>query len=289
MKARWWWLFGLVFMLSAYAEVAVPELKQRVTDLTATLNAAQIQTLEAKLAGFEGKKGSQIGVLIVATTKPETIEQYSIRVVEKWKLGRKGVDDGVLLLIAKNDRKLRIEVGRGLEGGLNDATAKRIIAEIITPAFKQGDFAGGINTGVDSIIKVVNGEVLPTTPPPQTEAASSSDKPSDPRLLAGLGVILSFLIGSSIYLILKMSQSSFAGNDRNVSLGQVSQNKKNHRTGGRWSPKIDRPKKKLAAESSSGGWGWGSDGYSGSSSSSSSSSYSGGGGGFSGGGSSGSW
>lgn len=161
---RWCVLLILLWATSAYAEVAVHELKQRVTDLTATLNAAQIQTLEAKLADFESKKGSQIGVLIVPSTQPETIEQYSIRVVEKWKLGRKGVDDGVLLLVAKNDRKLRIEVGRGLEGALNDATAKRIIAEVITPAFKQGDFAGGINAGTDSIIKVVNGEVLSPVP-----------------------------------------------------------------------------------------------------------------------------
>ncbi|MFY9259789.1 MAG: YgcG family protein [Gallionella sp.] len=198
MKARWWWLLGLLFMLSAYAEVAVPELKQRVTDLTATLNAAQIQTLETKLADFEGKKGSQIGVLIVPTTQPETIEQYSIRVVDKWKLGRKGVDDGVLLLVAKNDRKLRIEVGRGLEGALNDATAKRIIAEIITPAFKQGDFAGGIAAGVDSIIKVVNGEALPS-PPASLAVVENTD--FDPEGQLG-GLIIGLFLLIPLWLLI---------------------------------------------------------------------------------------
>ena len=138
---------------------------QRVTDLTSTLDAGQIQALEAKLAAFESRKGSQIAVLLVPSTQPETIEQYGIRVVDSWKLGRKGVDDGVLLLIAKDDRKLRIEVGYGLEGALNDATAKRIVSEIIGPDFKRGEFYAGIDAGVDAIIKVVEGEPLP--PPAQ--------------------------------------------------------------------------------------------------------------------------
>ena len=145
----------------AAEEVAVPPLKARVTDLTGTLDGGQRAALEAKLAAFEQKKGSQIAVLLVPTTQPETVEQFGIRVAEQWKIGRKGVDDGVLLLIAKNDRKLRIEVGRGLEGALPDAIAKRIIAEDIAPLFKQGDFNGGINAGVDRIIKVVDGEPLP--------------------------------------------------------------------------------------------------------------------------------
>src|SRR5688572_18985911 len=102
--------------LPAMADVAVPPLTTRVTDLTATLSAQQAAALEAKLAAFEQRKGSQLAVLLVPSTQPETVEQYAIRVAEQWKLGRKGVDDGVLLLIAKNDRKLRIEVGRGLEG-----------------------------------------------------------------------------------------------------------------------------------------------------------------------------
>ena len=145
----------------AGGEVAVPKLAARVTDLTGTLDAGQRTGLESRLAAFEAKKGSQIAVLLVPSTKPETIEQYSIRVVDQWKLGRKGIDDGALLLVAKDDRRLRIEVGRGLEGAVPDAVANRIIAEHITPRFKEGDFYGGINAGVDRLIRVVEGEPLP--------------------------------------------------------------------------------------------------------------------------------
>ncbi|PTU31672.1 TPM domain-containing protein [Stenotrophobium rhamnosiphilum] len=145
--------------------VPVPALKARVTDLTQTLSAAQASALEQKLAAFEAQKGSQIAVLIVPTTQPEELEQYSIRVVDAWKLGRAKIDDGALLILAKNDRRMRIEVGRGLEGAMPDAIAKRIIAESIAPHFRQGDFAGGINAGVDQMIAVVSGEALP--PPAQ--------------------------------------------------------------------------------------------------------------------------
>jgi uncharacterized protein len=145
----------------ARADVPVPTLTARVTDETGTLTGEQRANLEQTLKNFETQKGSQISVLIVPTTLPETIEQYSIRVAEQWKLGRKNVDDGALLIVAKNDRALRIEVGYGLEGALNDATSNRIINETIVPRFKQGDFYGGIAAGVDSIIRVVSGEPLP--------------------------------------------------------------------------------------------------------------------------------
>jgi uncharacterized protein len=154
-------LAACAFAALAAADVAVPPLKARVTDLTATLSADQQMALEQKLAAFEARKGSQIAVLMVPTTQPETAEQYAVRVEEAWKLGRKGVDDGVLLLVAKNDRRLRIEVGYGLEGALNDATAKRIIDEEITPRFKQGDFYAGITAGVDRVIRLIDGEPLP--------------------------------------------------------------------------------------------------------------------------------
>ena len=136
------WLFGLLLLFGAGLAAgdepqAIPGLAARVTDLTGTLAADQKGKLEAKLAAFERNKGSQIAVLIVPTVKPESIEQYALRAVESWKLGRRGVDDGALLLVAKEDRKLRIEVGYGLEGALNDATAKRIISETISPRFKQ--------------------------------------------------------------------------------------------------------------------------------------------------------
>jgi uncharacterized protein len=145
----------------ARAQVAVPPLTSRVTDLTGTLSGETVNRLETKLAAFEAAKGSQIAVLVVPTTQPEDIEQYGIRVAEAWKLGRKGVDDGAILLVAKNDRRVRIEVGRGLEGVLTDATANRIISDAITPHFKLGDYDGGVEAGVDRITAVVDGEPLP--------------------------------------------------------------------------------------------------------------------------------
>ena len=151
----------LCWSVAALADIAVPALTGRVVDQTATLSEADRAALDSTLRDFETRKGSQIAVLIVPTTVPETIEQYSIRVAEAWKIGRKKVDDGAILLVAKNDRKLRIEVGYGLEGALTDVTTKRIIDEIITPRFKVGDFTGGITAGVNQIIKVIDGEPLP--------------------------------------------------------------------------------------------------------------------------------
>ncbi|MEI5998088.1 TPM domain-containing protein [Paraburkholderia bengalensis] len=145
----------------ATAEVPVPPLTARVIDETGTLTGEQRSAIEQTLRDFETRKGSQISVLIVPSTQPETIEQYSMRVVEQWKLGRTKVDDGAMLIVAKNDRTLRIEVGYGLEGALNDATSNRIIREVIVPRFKQGDFYGGIAAGVDSMIRVAEGEPLP--------------------------------------------------------------------------------------------------------------------------------
>ena len=153
-------LVALFLPLLAWA-AEIPPLKARVTDLTGTLNAQQKSALEQTLAEFEARKGAQIAVLMVPTTQPETVEQYAVRVQEAWKLGRKGVDDGVLLVVAKNDRKLKIEVGYGLEGILPDAIAKRIIEDDILPRFRDGDFYGGIRAGVDRIMRVVEGEKLP--------------------------------------------------------------------------------------------------------------------------------
>jgi uncharacterized protein len=150
------------------APLPVPPLQARVTDLTGTLTTEQKTSLEQTLQAFEARKGTQIAVLMVTTTQSEAIEAYALRVVEQWKLGRKKVDDGALLLIAKEDRTLRIEVGYGIEGALNDATAKRIISEVITPRFKEGDFFDGINMGVEQMMRVVEGEPLP---PPKPNAA----------------------------------------------------------------------------------------------------------------------
>src|SRR5262249_32138663 len=145
----------------AVAQVAIPPLAARVTDLTGTLNAQQRDALEHTLAEFETRKGSQIAVLIVPTTQPETAFDYGVRVFDTWKLGRKGVDDGVLLLVAKDDRQLRIVTGRGVEGAITDAVGKRIIEEDITPRFRQGDFYGGIRAGTDRMMRLLEGEALP--------------------------------------------------------------------------------------------------------------------------------
>ena len=165
--ARWLcmiWLLALAGLMPSHAAeglVPVPPLQARLTDLTGTLTSEQQVGLEQSLRAFETKKGTQIAVLIVPTTKPEEIEQYALRVVEQWKLGRKKVDDGALLLIAKDDRALRIEVGYGLEGVLNDATAKRIVSEVITPPLREGNYFAGVSAGVDQMIRVIDGEPLP--------------------------------------------------------------------------------------------------------------------------------
>ena len=147
--------------VTAWAQVAVPPLTARVTDLTGTLTREQQAGLERMLQEFEARKGTQLAVLIVPTTAPEPIEQYALRVGEQWKIGRKKVDDGAILVVAKNDRAVRIEVGYGLEGVLNDATASRIIREIIVPRFREGDFYGGINAALDRMMRLIDGEPLP--------------------------------------------------------------------------------------------------------------------------------
>jgi uncharacterized protein len=158
----------LFWASAAIAEVAVPPLMGRVVDQTGTLTSGYIETLNQRIRSFEQRKGSQIAVLLVPTTQPETIEQYSIRAAEAWKIGRRKIDDGALLVIAKNDHKLRIEVGYGLEGALTDVTSRRIIDEVIVPRFKTGDFAGGISEGLTRMIGVIDGERLP---PPAPEAS----------------------------------------------------------------------------------------------------------------------
>jgi len=163
----WLWLvLGL-----AWAQVAVPPLTARVTDQTGTLTREQQAGLERMLQEFEARKGTQIAVLMVPTTAPEPIEQYALRVGEQWKIGRKKVDDGAILVVAKDDRALRIEVGYGLEGVLNDATASRIIREVIVPRFRENDFYGGIDAGLDRMVRVIDGEPLPAPSRTGTPAA----------------------------------------------------------------------------------------------------------------------
>jgi uncharacterized protein len=177
MLARWLTLPAILLLLifgsGAHADVAVPPLGARVTDLTGTLTSEQTATLEQQLKAFETKKGSQIAVLIVPTTQPETIQQYSFRVAEAWKLGRRGVNDGALLAIAKDDRAVWIQVGYGLEGALPDVLANRIVEQVIRPRFRSGDFYGGIREAIERMIALIEGEPLPEPAPSQQGAPSA--------------------------------------------------------------------------------------------------------------------
>jgi len=198
-------LLPLILMLLAGAASAqdlqpVPALEARVTDRTGTLTPGQQAELEQKLAAFEQRKGAQVALLIVPTTQPEAIEQYSIRVVDAWKLGRKQTDDGVLLLVALQDRALRIEVGYGLEGVLPDAISSRIINDTIKPLFRQGDIYGGVTAGLQQIMQVVDGEPLP---PPDRSWKRPADRLSGvlPVLIFGalvIGTVLRALLGRTL-------------------------------------------------------------------------------------------
>jgi uncharacterized protein len=291
--------FLLGFACPALAEVAVPPLTGRVVDQTGTLSSSDIASLTQTLKDLETRKGAQVAVLIVPTTDEETIEQFSIRVAEAWKIGRKKVDDGALLVVAKNDRHLRIEVGYGLEGALTDVTTKRIIDEDITPQFKSGSIAGGVSAGINRMIQVIDGEPLPAPEPPHWKPSASLD-PTDllnpfliiPVLLFG-GVIrrlLGRLLGSAVsgglvallawFLIGSLVASVLAGLVASVFV--------------MFSDAVTAP----SAGGRGRGSGWSGGGYSGgggswsggsSSSSSDGGGFSGGGGSFGGGGASGSW
>ena len=181
----------------AWAQVAVPPYSAPVVDLAKTLTREQQAALSRMLQEFEARKGSQIAVLLVPTTQPEEIEQYAIRVAQQWKTGRKNVDDGAILVVAKNDRAVRIEVGYGLEGALNDATANRIIREAILPRFREADFYGGITAGVDRMIRVIDGEPLPepAAPQPQVGGGIGQSLPILLMLALVVGGILRRMLG----------------------------------------------------------------------------------------------
>jgi len=285
----------MVWAWQAAADVAVPPLTGRVVDLTGTLTSGDIAALNQKLKDLETRKGSQVAVLIVPTTQPETIEQFSIRVADAWKIGRKKIDDGALMVVAKNDRHLRVEVGYGLEGSLTDVTTKRIIDEEITPRFRAGDFAGGISAGIERMIKVIDGEPLPAPQPPQWQDTGVLDESDlfNPVVLFGLFIVGAFLrtllgrlvgaaatggvAGLAAWLIagslgaalllggIAFVIAMFAGGF--VPLGAPGRG----RYGGGWP----------GGGYSGGGWGGGSGGSGGG--------FGGGGGGFGGGGASGSW
>jgi uncharacterized protein len=196
----------LGWAFTALADVAVPPLSGRVVDQTGTLSSSDIASLTQKLKDLEARKGSQVAVLIVPTTQPEAIEQFSIRAAEAWKIGRRKIDDGALLVVAKDDRKLRIEVGYGLEGSLTDATAGRIINEVIVPKFRNGDFAGGISAGVDRIIAVIDGEKLPAP----VSRGQESDWASNLNLTNPLWLFVLIIIGGILRSVLGRLMGAFA-------------------------------------------------------------------------------
>ncbi len=172
------WLAALLCCLlfisvPVHAQLAVPTLSAHVLDTTGTLNAEQVQALDSKLTAFELNRGAQVVILLVPTTQPEDITSYANRVANTWKMGRKEIGDGLLVVVAKNDRKVRIEVAKTLEGAIPDLAAKRIIEQAITPRFKQGDFAGGLDAGSDLIMKLITGEALPA--PNAAAKASNQD------------------------------------------------------------------------------------------------------------------
>jgi uncharacterized protein len=268
---------------AAAADVAVPPLSGRVVDQTGTLSAGDISSLTQTLRDMEARKGSQVAVLIVPTTAPETIEQYSIRVAEAWKIGRKKIDDGALLVVAKDDRHLRIEVGYGLEGALTDVTSKRIIDEIIVPKFRSGDFAGGIAAGVERIVAVINGEPLPAPQPQQSWSLPDKVGDAFPFIIFGVIALSGFLRMALGRLVGSVAAGGIVGLLAWFILGSLALSL-------------------IAAAiafvftlfggsfaSSSGRTGWAGGGSFSGSSSSDSGGFSGGGGSFGGGGASGSW
>ncbi|MGZ3159916.1 MAG: TPM domain-containing protein, partial [Burkholderiaceae bacterium] len=194
-------LLGVVLALfltatNAQKLAAIPPLTSHVTDTVGLLNANQRTTLENVLTEYETRTGSQIAVLLISSTEPEAIEQYSIRVADAWKIGRKGVDDGAILIVAKDNpkalRRLRIEAGRGVQGTLTDAQSKRILQDVIAPHFRQNDFYGGLVAGVSAMTGLLDQEHFPASPNKQAaQEESSSHSSFIPILFFAL-----FIIGS---------------------------------------------------------------------------------------------
>lgn len=164
------WAVGLA---QAQGLLPVPPLSGRVIDQTGTLSAAQSQAISDKLAAVETKRGSQLVVLMVSTTQPEDIAAYAQRVADSWKIGRLAVGDGLLIVVAKDDRRVRIEVAKALEGAVPDLAARQIISDVITPAFRKNDFAGGLNAAIDRLDARIGGEGLPEPAAPGAKPTSS--------------------------------------------------------------------------------------------------------------------
>ena len=210
-------LFPLIIFFTSWSllaqDVALPDLKSRVTDKTGTLSSGEINSLNRKLTSFEESKGSQVIVVLIPTTGEETIEQYTIRLAEAWKIGREGVDDGVIMLFAMDDRKMRIEVGYGLEGALTDALSKRIISNVITPEFRSGHFYKGIDSGVDVVLSAVSGEELPPAAVKQETASNDGG--------SGRFMVVLFVFGIIGLAVLKAILQKSMGKSKAVGVVSV--------------------------------------------------------------------
>ncbi len=267
------WLAALLAgpALAADGFVAVPPLTQRVTDLTGTLTPQQRGALENVLAEYEQQRGSQIFVLMVPTTDPEPIDAYSIRVADAWRAGRKGIDDGVIVLIAKDNppglRKMRLEVGRGVQGSLTDAMSKRILQDVMAPHFRQNDFYGGLAAGISAIQATIDKEGLAA---PQRKAQQSSGLAEWLPALLPLAIIVFFFL--SAILRRRGPQIVTTRRGRDVVAGGLG-GLGGYTMGQDWGRR-------------SGGWGGGGFGGGGGDSGGG---FGGGGGGFDGGGASGNW
>lgn len=262
---RWLLALGLGLVClwaSAQALVAVPPLQARVTDTIGMLTADQRTALDNVLKEQEARTGNQIAVLLMGSTAPEAIEQFSIRVADAWKLGRKGIDDGVILVVARDNppalRRLRIEAGRGVQGSLTDAQSKRILEDVIAPHFRQNDFYGGLAAGVSSIAALINKENLPV---PEAQQAKED---------SGLASWLPFLLFALVFIVPMFTRgrrrNRLGGNDWGRNAGIILGSGIGSSIGSR------------------GGFGGGGGGFGGGGGG-----FSGGGGGFDGGGASGNW
>ncbi len=290
-------LFAVTTLGSARAQdlAAIPPLISPVVDTTGSLNASEIAQLQQQSLALQQRKGSQLQILIVPTTRPETIEQYAQRVFDQWKIGRKGVDDGVLLLVAKDDREVRIQPGYGLEGAIPDIAAGRIVQEYLVPKFRAGDFAGGIGDASAQLVRLIDGESLP---PPMTVSANGGETSGWPpalflaffvsmfvrALLGGLPILLrtaiiAVLAASVLWLFSAPLLVILLGTLVGAIVGAIAGHGGGFAKRGSWGS---------LGSGTFGGGSWGG-GSSSSSSSSSSSGWSGGGGRSGGGGASGRW
>ncbi len=252
--------------------VAIPALSARVTDLTGTLTVAQRQALENASTAIELDKGAQVAVLLLPTTQPETIEQFGIRLAEAWKIGRGGVDDGVIVIVAKDDRKMRIEVGYGLEGAIPDAIAKRIVAEDMAPRFRQGDFGGGLDAAVAALGGLIRGERLPDPEPAPTPVPVD-----DGSVFLIFGAIFAAgFLHALLGIVGSLVAAALAGGAALWAFGN-------------WMIAAIAAAVAFVFSFARGGSGLGGGGFSSSSGGSSGGGFSGGGGSFGGGGASGSW